>query len=616
MSRGYTDAVPTPTPRRLFSVLLLVSLVVFLRPPTTNFIFDEQEALLANPYLLGDLPVGRVFHVDFWGLPRERSIGSYRPLPNLLWRPFAASLGLHTPWLLSVVNIFVHALTGTFFACTLGHLCASLSRREKAMATWLGGLFFCISALSTEAVSSVVGLSDLLVGCATAAASLLIVRMPAIASALEFWRPKVLLSLGGVLVSTFLGLLGKESMLASLPLLPLVVWFRPWRENLSVKVALSFLSGAVGLLALVAYVSLRNYTFGSEEGTFQQIVTAGPVSAMVEAFLSWLAPPTLPSDAMNNPLLLANASERIFTAGAIFIQQIGLFVFPVHLSADFSVPRQPVDSGSPVAIAGVLLFLLFLGNFLLEFSRLVRGARLNSARALAGLGSGWLALSYFPISNALVVLPTVRADRLFYTPALGGSLFLVAAYIASSKFSLRRRLQGAVLFGVFSLVQARAHALHYSNDVVFWRATSAGSTASAKSYLNYGVMVGARGNLEGRIRYTEVAAKLAPNWPMGQVYLGDAYCRNKQFEKAYLHYRRGLDLAPKTKTLTALALQCMWETGIFEHHKRELQELAAGHPDTWLDYFVDELSQQERSGVGISLKYRPRRYNERRSGGE
>jgi hypothetical protein len=76
---------------------LALSALLFTRSLTTNFIFDEQEALLANPYVNGkSLRFIDVIHRDFWGLPPERSVGSYRPLPNILWRSIAVGLrGLH-----------------------------------------------------------------------------------------------------------------------------------------------------------------------------------------------------------------------------------------------------------------------------------------------------------------------------------------------------------------------------------------------------------------------------------------------------------------------------------------------------------------------------------------
>src|SRR5262249_59726331 len=66
---------------------LALATALYTRSVSSNFIFDEQEALLANPYVNSrTLPFKAVIHRDFWGLPPERSVGSYRPIPNVVWR--------------------------------------------------------------------------------------------------------------------------------------------------------------------------------------------------------------------------------------------------------------------------------------------------------------------------------------------------------------------------------------------------------------------------------------------------------------------------------------------------------------------------------------------------
>ena len=67
--------------------LLALTALLFTRSLASNYIFDEQEALLANPYVNGTkLTFGDAIHRDFWGQPPDRSVGSYRPLPNFVWR--------------------------------------------------------------------------------------------------------------------------------------------------------------------------------------------------------------------------------------------------------------------------------------------------------------------------------------------------------------------------------------------------------------------------------------------------------------------------------------------------------------------------------------------------
>src|SRR5208282_1619281 len=81
----------------------------------------------------------------------------------------------------------------------------------------------------------------------------------------------------------------------------------------------------------------------------------------------------------------------------------------------------------------------------------------------------WIVVSYFPVSNIPVVLPTVRAERFWYFPAIGTATVL--AILFAKLFALGRRhgamLAAAGLFALFLGFQcfaARRHALDYNND--------------------------------------------------------------------------------------------------------------------------------------------------------
>ena len=140
-----------------------LSMLLFTRHPSTNFIFDEQEALLANPYVRSvadPIPKFRwvdAFYRDFWGLGPDRSIGSYRPIPDLVWR---ALWGLgareQTPFLHHWVNVLLHGMNGAL-VCVI-----AFQLTKKRGTAWLAGAAFTASAVLTEAVSGVVGISDVL----------------------------------------------------------------------------------------------------------------------------------------------------------------------------------------------------------------------------------------------------------------------------------------------------------------------------------------------------------------------------------------------------------------------------------------------------------------------
>jgi hypothetical protein len=167
-----------------------------------------------------------------------------------------------------------------------------------------------------------------------------------------------------------------------------------------------------------------------------------------------------------------------------------------------------------------------------------------------------------------------------------------------------------VVFLTFQCVKARLHALDYTDDLVFWRATKEAAPRSAKAHLNYSVMWGARGHLDTRLAESTIAVGLAPKWPMAHIYLGDTLCRLHRASEAWPHYAEGFKLADNDPNLIALALQCLWDEDAFSAHEDELVALAAERPDSWLDFLVKDVSRSGTEHGGVDPKYRPRGYNE------
>ena len=233
---------------------------------------------------------------------------------------------------------------------------------------------------------------------------------------------------------------------------------------------------------------------------------------------------------------------------------------------------------------------------------------------MLGLSLVWIVVSYFPHSNIPVLLPTVRAERFWYFPALGSSvaLALFFAALGEAKTPQLRRASTwiFVAFFGFQCVKARLHAFDYADDLTFWRATKDAVPSSAKAHLNYSVMWGARGHLDTRLSESFIAVDLAPRWPMAHIYLGDTLCRLHRPHEAWPHYVEGWKLADNDPNLIALALQCIWDEGAFDDHETELLELGDQHRDSWLDFLAKDVAANGASQGGVAPKYRPRGYNE------
>jgi hypothetical protein len=672
---------------------VLLSIILFARSPATNYIFDEQEALLANPYVngVGGLRFIDAIYRDFWGLPPDRSVGSYRPLPNFLWR--ALWVISKQPFFHHIYNVVFHAVNGALLTC----ITFAFTRRRGT--SYLCGLLFVACAVLTEAVSGIVGIADVLGGMGALLALYALV-LPA-------WAMPFC-----VFLAVSFGLFSKESALVCVPLIPFAALVaapltHPERPARVLRALLALIAAAG---AFVIYVELRKRWFPAPLAA--ELKADLPEGAhwakhYAHAFLRWFHQAPLPRDPLNNPL--ADIPTPLRVAGALRVYWRGLLqvVYPRTLSGDYSFPQEPaptqpyffesiagaammalpllasvglwissmiktgraraeqpvsliLSTGSRPAlrIVGLLLVLAALAGPAIELfylrprhitvtllrlpwylplivpllvglglvaesgEKLARPDPLDAAvplgragAVLAAIGLTWCVVSYFPHSNIPTVLPTVRAERFWYFPAIGTSLVLAAAFswlhqsLQKTPLPWAAGILIAAFFG-FQGVQAYRHAMDYRNDLVFWESTRNAVPLSAKAHLNYSVMAGARGDMETRLRESRIAIQLAPKWAMAHVYTGDTLCRMHRPDEAWPYYKQGFDVGPNEMSLIALGLQCLYDEKKLYTYEDDLRELAQKHRDSWIAYLANDTLSNSETHKGVDPKYRPRGYNE------
>jgi hypothetical protein len=594
-----------------------LSMLLYTRHPATNFIFDEQEALLANPYVRAAAdPMTKIgwleaFRRDFWGLTPDRTIGSYRPLPDLVWRGMW-KIGMRdaSAFPHDYVNVLLHGLNGALLVLLV------FKWTRDRLTAWLAGGIFVATAVVTEAVSGVVGLADVLGGAGALLALLALnLRLPTMPIAL--------------FAATMFGLYSKESALCIVAMVPVAALLTAQitHPERPLRWARAVVATVVVAIAFVFYVEMRRRWFPvatPHDLTAEANADKPTVHRAFAAALRWYAQPMLPHDPLNNPLIEASPPYRVAGALRVFARGIGQVLFPMTLSGDYSAPQEPVPDQLifPESIVGALAmvvpFVLAPVVGIASWWRWRRTRALDLAPVVA-VALVWVVVSYFPVSNIPVVLPTVRAERFWYFPAIGTATIL--GILFSKLFALGRRVgatpAAAGLFALFLGFQcfaARRHALDYNNDLDFWNATRKAVPRSAKAHLNYSVMLGARGDLEGRLVSNDVAMHLAPQWPMASVYEGDTLCRLHKPAEAMPHYLRGFELGPNDLSLIALGLQCLWDEKEISDEdasaRIDLQDLADKYPGSWLKYLVDDTFENGEEYKGVNPKYRPRGYNE------
>lgn len=395
-----------PTFWAAFGVFALLAVILYSRWVTTNFIFDEQEALLANPYVnaSGGLRYVDAIHRDFWGLLPDRSIGSYRPVPNLIWRAIwqlskARDGVFRQAFFHHILNVLLHAVNASLMTVV-----TFTWTRRRGLA-WIAGLIFAACALLTEAISGIVGIADVLGGMG---ALLALWALSAPAWAMPF----------AVFTAVAFGLFSKESALVCVPLVPfaalvLAPLLHPRRPARFARAAIAFVAAAA---AFYLYVELRKKWFPSPLP--RELSEALPEDASwakrtAREFLVWFHQAPLPKDPLNNPLVEADAKHRIAGALRVYFRGLVQVVFPRALSGDYSFPQEPVPDRLvfPESIAGALgMVAPPLASFVIWIVAMWRERRARVAAAAAGAGA--------PGDLVGVALRVLAVLPLFVVPAM------------------------------------------------------------------------------------------------------------------------------------------------------------------------------------------------------
>lgn len=356
--------------------LVLLSMVLYTRAPTTNYIFDEQEALLANPYVnaTGGVRWLDAIFRDFWGLPVERTVGSYRPIPNYLWRALWAIS--KQPFFHHFYNVLFHAANGALLAL----FTFKITKRRGT--SYLAGAIFVSAAVLTEAVSGIVGIADVFGG------------MGAIGALLALAWPGWLMPVGVFAGMTF-GLFSKESAIVCVPLIPFAALLAaPYLHPTRPARVLRMLASAVATVAaFVLYVELRRRWFPS--ATSPELLEPLPEGASLvargmRAFLLWFHQAPLPHDPLNNPLAAADKAHRVAGALRVYFRGLVQVVFPHTLSGDYSFPQEPAPDRIvfPESVLGAFFMVAPpLASVALFVQNLVRERRARAEAMRLGLGT-------------------------------------------------------------------------------------------------------------------------------------------------------------------------------------------------------------------------------------
>ncbi len=254
--------------------------------------------------------------------------------------------------------------------------------------------------------------------------------------------------LGGALAAYFVALLFKETAVTLPGLLFLLDWLV--RERGALRPVLGRLPLYLAYAPpLVAFFALRNNAVGGFSVALQDVMAH------------------------------STTADRILYASETLAKYVGQLFLPLSMCADYSDYRDLVrrSAGDPGVLASFGAWLA-LGGICWWL------ARRQAWLALAGIA--WFALAILPVSNLLLPIGTVRADRLLFLPSFG---FAIAFGAGLDWLTARARIVGwttiALVLGFYAW-RTHERNLDWRSPESLWTATTRDNPGSAVAWFNLG----------------------------------------------------------------------------------------------------------------------------------
>ena len=199
----------------------------------------------------------------------------------------------------------------------------------------------------------------------------------------------------------------------------------------------------------------------------------------------------------------ATAGQAVMTAFAVVAEYARLLVWPLRLSPDYSFNQIPIVATVLDArfIVGIALVVAYVGGAI--------GLRRRSP--LAAFGLIFLAVTFFLVSNLVIRIGTICAERLIYLPSAG---LFIAAGLAFDRLTgaapVRRRAGLAVLAVLVTAAGARTWARNrdWHDESSLWTAAVRVAPASARVQSEYGRILLTRAQAEAEAGRTDDAERL------------------------------------------------------------------------------------------------------------
>lgn len=496
-------------------VVAFAAVVAGLTSLPAGFVHDDHRLIEENRTIRGLAHPLRIVAQGYWTVDANQVPNLWRPATILSFALNRALLGTG-PFGFRVVDLLLHvALCVLVF-----HLARRIvgSDGEGRVtggldAPLIAGLLFAVHPVHTEALGLVVGRAEILAAIGAIGAVLLFLAARDRAGT----DPRgARLSEAGALVAFGFGFLAKEIAVAT-PFLVLLadthrVGVMRRRGDLTARPAYGV--HAIFLFALAGLVAARTAVLG-------------------------MVSPAAFTHFIDNPIAHRGFPASTATALDVVARYARLLVAPFGLSLEYSYDAiSPLGSIlAPRALLGLLVVAAVVGGALL----------LRRRHPGAAFGLAWIAVAFAPVSNLLLPIGTIMAERLLYLPSVG---FVLVAGCAGATLAARPGGAGRVARAAIVALLATGALLSalrlrdFRDDLTLQAATVATTPRSVRAQFNYGAAQERAGDPDAAVAAYEAAIAIWPDFSDAQYNLAGVLMRQDRSEPALTHYREALRMQP------------------------------------------------------------------------
>ncbi|PYS16427.1 MAG: hypothetical protein DMG17_12385 [Acidobacteria bacterium] len=350
--------------RGAFVISFLLVALCYVNSLPNDFVFDDGPIVSSNPVIRTISPI-QFLKSPYW--TKQQYAGIYRPfvvfslsVDYAIWKRWAPGFRL--------TNLAVHAINGVLVFSLYQSIAGA------GIVPLIAMIIYLVHPVHTEAVTTIVGRSELFAACFLLAAWLL------------FRQGRT----GWAALAFLLALLSKENAIV----LPAILLLTSPRGRRWIRLLPM-------IFVALAYLAMRYSVLGG---------LGIPVSAQY----------------MGGRLTYF---ERLLTSGRVFIQYLTLIFYPLHLAGDYDYNAIP--------IANFVDWDAWLGLVLIA-ATVATAYFCRHRNWAVSLGLSFALIVFIPASNWIMPISILMAERFLYLPMIGLALVGATALSQLEDRRLRR----------------------------------------------------------------------------------------------------------------------------------------------------------------------------------